>query len=105
MGCLHKKEGRHDLWCRPCAEKKAGRKPKLEWQHGDIASDREGDRYKVLDSELTLYGIATEAPEWGEDLVLKGPGRQLGHGTASLYTRVSRRKKANVARASEKRNG
>ncbi len=78
------------LWCRPCAEHEAGSLPPCEWRHGDLAINNEGETYKVLDSSMTLYGMATNSPCWWEDLILLKHGTtEASHGTASLYKRVT----------------
>jgi len=88
MGCNHKKEveGFH-LWCNSCAEKAAGPKPAAKWKHGDYAESRHFDDndgpQKVLDSEITLVGIATENPKWEEYLIFRDGG-----GSAPLFIKM-----------------
>lgn len=76
------------LWCDACAEKEAGPKPKNKWKHGDLArsrswEDSEFGIQKVLDSEMSVIGQATDSPKWSEYLVFRDGG-----GSASLFRKV-----------------
>ena len=82
-GCRHKKRDDRCIWCDKCAQKIAGAKPNPEWKHGDYAYREDFGTEKVLDSEVTVVGHATETPSWSEYLIFRNGG-----GTASLFRKV-----------------
>lgn len=87
MGCEHSKERGHK-WCRPCAEEKAGPKPAKTWAPGYYALNREDEPGVVRAVHVTLYGIATDDPKWGEDLTIDYPGGGSSKGHKDFFTRL-----------------
>lgn len=86
--CEHKPTG-FLHWCEPCAEAYAGPKPECEFRHGDVVEDRDGDRRRVFDSEMSVHGAATATPAWREYLTFDDEGG----GSVSLFKKISSEEK------------
>ncbi len=91
-GCKHKKKdgalGLQLKWCPPCAQQKAGPKPKPKFQVGwyAIADNLDGPG-TITRVRIHVVGEATDTPCWMESVQIQN-GDDCWEGPADMVTRL-----------------